>query len=171
MVPGTNNSHGGANMRSYQNIILKSFIVLMGGLIAGLCIFWLPRLAMDTALNNPDYAYLRFPVLIYMIASTAPFYFALFKANQLLNLIHRKAAFTNESVRALKEISICGALIALAYLVLSVILSLLGAMHPGILIAFAVLILTSITISFFANLLKILLEEALDYKNDVDLTI
>lgn len=158
-------------MRPYQNLILKSFIVLMGGLIGGLCVFWLPNLASDTALNNPDYAYLRFPVLIYMIASTAPFYFALYKANQLLNLIDRKEAFTIESVHALKGISICGAIIAFDYLVLSVILSVLDAMHPGILIAFAVLILTSLTISFFANLLKILLEEALAYKNDVDLTI
>jgi len=158
-------------MRPYQNLILKSFIFLMGGLIGGLCLFWLPNLARDTALNNPDYAYLRFPVLIYMIASTAPFYYALYKAGQLLNLINHKEAFTIESVLALKGISICGAIIAFDYLVLSVILSVLGAMHPGILIAFAVLILTSITISFFANLLKILLEEALAYKNDVDLTI
>lgn len=158
-------------MRTYQNMILKSFILLMGGLIAGLSIFWLPDLALNTALNNPELAYLKAPVLIYMIVTTLPYYYALFKANHLLDLIHRKAAFTSDSVRALKAISICGAIIAVAYLLLSVVLSILGAMHPGILIAFAVLILTSITISFFANLLKILLEEALDYKNDVDLTI
>jgi len=143
----------------------------MGSLIAALCIFLLPNLAKDTAISNPDFAYLRFPVLTYVILSTVPFYFALFKANQLLNLINRKAAFTTESVQALKWISICGSAIALAYLVLSIILFLLNALHPGIMIAFAVLILTAFTISFFANLLKILLVEALDFKNDVDLTI
>lgn len=158
-------------MRLYQNIILKSFIIFMGGLIAVLCIFFLPDLAKETAISNPEYAYLRFPVLFYVILSTVPFYYALFKANQLLNLITQKAAFTSESVYALKGISVCGSAIALAYLVLSVVLFILNALHPGIMIAFAVLILTSITISFFANLLKILLEEALDYKNDVDLTI
>jgi len=158
-------------MRTYQNLILKSFIFFMGSLIAALCIFLLPNLAKDTAISNPDFAYLRFPVLTYVILSTVPFYFALFKANQLLNLINRKAAFTTESVQALKWISICGSAIALAYLVLSIILFLLNALHPGIMIAFAVLILTAFTISFFANLLKILLVEALDFKNDVDLTI
>ncbi len=158
-------------MLNYQNFILKSFIFFIGGLIAVLSVFFLPSLARDTALNNPEYAYLRFPVLISMIVTTAPFYFALYKANQLLNLITHKAAFTDHSVRALKAISICGSIIAGAYLVLGTGLSILKAMHPGIMIAFVILILTSLTISFFANLLKILLQEALDYKNDVDLTI
>jgi len=158
-------------MRTYQMIVLKSFIFLIGGFIAAICLFWLPNLSRTTAINNPDYAYLRMPVLIYMIATTAPFYFALYKANQLLNLIRRRAAFTSDSVHALKAISICGAMIAFDYFALIIGLSLFKAIHPGILIAFTALILTAITISFFANLLKLLLDEALAYKNDVDLTI
>lgn len=158
-------------MRHYQNFILKGFIVFMGGLIAVLSVFFLPSLAKDTALNNPEYAYLRYPVLISMIVTTVPFYFALYKANQLLNLITLNSAFTDRSVRALKSISTCGTLIALAYLFLGAGLWFLNAMHPGIMIAFVILVLTSFTISFFANLLMILLKEALDYKNDVDLTI
>ena len=158
-------------MRSYQNLILKSFIIIMGGLIAALSLFWLPNLAETTAVNNPEYAYLRYPVLIAMIVTTIPFFIALIKSNQLLNLIARKEAFSTTSVNALKVIALCGATIGGAYTLLGIVLFMLGALHPGILIAFSVLILTSITISFFANLLKVLLEEALQYKNDVDLTI
>jgi len=158
-------------MQNYQKWILKTFIILMGGLIASLCIFWLPGLAKTSAINNPEFAYLRYPVLVVMIVTTIPFYFALFKANLLLNLIAVKSAFSVESVLSLKVIGYCGAAIAGSYTVLGVILFTLGALHPGIFIAFAILILTSTTISFFANLLKVLLEEALQYKNDVDLTI
>jgi hypothetical protein len=128
-------------------------------------------MAETTAVNNPENAYLRYPVLIAMIVTTIPFYIALFKSNQLLNLIASKEAFTMTSVNALKVIATCGAAIGGSYTLLGIVLFMLGALHPGILIAFAVLILTSITISFFANLLKVLLEEALQYINDVDLTI
>lgn len=158
-------------MKHYEKWLLKSFVCMIGGIIALLSVFWLPKMAEITAVNNPEYAYLRYPVLAIMIVTTLPFYVALIKANGLLNLIQKKEAFTEASVKALKVISICGIAIAGSYGCLTAGLLLAGALHPGIFIAFAILVVTSMTISFFANLLKILLEEALSYKNEVDLTV
>lgn len=158
-------------MKKYEKWLLKGFVCMIGGIVALLSIFWLPKMAEITAVNNPEFAYLRYPVLTSMIVTTLPFYVALMKANKLLNLIQNKEAFTDASVKALKVISYCGIAIAASYGCLTVGLLLVGALHPGIFIAIAMLVVTSMTISFFANLLKILLEEALSYKNEVDLTV
>lgn len=158
-------------MKLYEKWLLKGFVLIIGSVVALLSIFWLPHMAEITAVANPEFAYLRYPVLIMMIMSTIPFFIALFKTNQLLNLIQNKEAFTEKSVKALKVISYCGAGIAVSYVCLATGLFLVKATHPGIFIAFIILIVTSTTISFFANLLKLLLEEALSYKYEVDLTV
>ena len=164
-------SEGEKHMKTHEKWLLKGFVCIIGIIVALLSVLWLPKLAETTAQNNPELAYLRYPVLITMIVTTIPFFLALFKANQLLNLIQNKEAFTEASVKALKVISYCGMAIAISYTGMTAGLILVGAMHPGIFIAFVMLVVTSLTISFFANLLKILLEEALSYKNEVDLTV
>ena len=158
-------------MKLYEKWILKGFVMFIGTVIALLSAFWLPEVAELTAVNNPEFAYLRYPVLVMMIVTTIPFYIALIKTNRLLNLIQKKEAFTEASVKALKVISYCGAAIASSYFCLAVGLVMVKAVQPGFFIAIIMLIVTSTTISFFANLLKILLEEALSYKHEVDLTV
>lgn len=158
-------------MKLYENWLLRGFVLTIGSIVALLSAFWLPHMAKVTAVNNPEFAYLRYPVLFMMIVTTIPFYIAVFKTNQLLNLIQNKNAFTENSAKALKVISYCGAVIALSYVCLAAGLFWVKAMHPGVFIAFIILIITSMTISFFANLLKLLLEEALSYKNEIDLTV
>lgn len=158
-------------MKRFQQLLLKSFILLMGSIIAGLCIFWLPEQARVTSETFPEFAYLRYPVLIWMLVTTLPFYYALFQAFDLLKLIEHQLAFSTKAVFRLRRISLCGLSISASYFLLGVVLSVLKANHPGILIAFFALIFTSSTIAFFANLLKLLLEEALEYKAEVDLTV
>ena len=158
-------------MKRVQQILLRSFIILIGSIITGLCILWLPSQAKITAENFPEFAYLRYPVLVWMITTTLPFYFALIQAFDLLRLIDHQEAFSQKSVMRLKNISYCGLTIAASYFVLGIILAFLNANHPGIVLAFGALIFMSSIIAFFANLLKLLLEEALEYKAEVDLTV
>ncbi|GAB6106763.1 DUF2975 domain-containing protein [Fusibacter bizertensis] len=158
-------------MKHFQQLLLKSFIIFIVSIIAGLCIFWLPVQARISAETFPEFAYLRFPVLIWMLATTLPFYYALFQAFDLLKLIDHQSAFSDKAVHDLRRISYCGLIIAASYFVLGVLLTLVKANHPGIVLAFLALIFMSSTIAFFANLLKLLLQEALEYKAEVDLTV
>jgi len=158
-------------MKKYQEWLLRSFIVCFGLTVALLCIFWLPSVASYSAKTFPNLAYLRYPVYIWMVITTVPFYIALHNANNLLTLIQTKAAFTESSTKHLGNISYCGLAVAVSYIVLGGVLFIAKACHPGIILAFSFLILTSMTISFFAKLLKTLLEEALRFKNENDLTI
>lgn len=158
-------------MKRFQQWLLKSFIIFIGSIIAGLCIFWLPTQARISAETFPEFAYLRYPVLIWMLATTLPFYYALVKAFDLLKLIDQQSAFSDIAVSDLRQISYCGLIIAVSYFVLGVILIIVKAYHPSIILAFLALIFMSSTIAFFANLLKLLLQEALEYKAEVDLTV
>lgn len=158
-------------MKKYQEWLLRSFIICFGTGIAMTCLFWLPDIAERSAQVYPHVAFLKSPVYWWMIITTIPFYLALYQTNALLNLIRQKEAFTSRSTKLLGSIARCGFIIAVSYALLGAILVIFQVFHVGVALAMGFLILTSLTISFFAKLLKTLLEEALRIKNENDLTI
>ncbi|OJV62783.1 MAG: hypothetical protein BGO41_00160 [Clostridiales bacterium 38-18] len=158
-------------MRKIPFWMLKSFLYIMGGVVMVLSLFWLPDIAKDSAVKFPEYSYLEKPVLFWTLATSIPYYFALFQAYFLLDLIFMGRAFSTASVSRLDKIGICGVIIALSYIGLGITLLLNGALHPGIMIAFLAISITSIAIAFFAKLLSTLLFEAIQYKAENDLTV
>ncbi len=158
-------------MRIIQSMLLKAFIIFFAigvALFAGL---WLPHMAQESATHFPEYAHLKITVLIWAFIPLLPFYLALLKAYALLRLIEKRLAFSHEAAKDLGIISYCGHSIALTLVTLWIFLMTQMPIHPGLAIAFFAIILTSFTIGFFARLLKELLSEALNYKEEVDLTI
>ncbi|MFJ7738356.1 DUF2975 domain-containing protein [Lysinibacillus sp. NPDC097287] len=112
---------------------------------------------------NPEYAYLRFSVLIGLNITAIPFCLALYQALKLLNYINSENGFSERSVISLKQIKNYAMIIIILYVMGMIFLISQNALHPGITIICFVII--------FAAVLQELLRSSLEIKGENDLTI
>ncbi|MGE7182489.1 DUF2975 domain-containing protein [Peribacillus sp. NPDC006672] len=150
---------------------LKVTIFILGITILTMCLFWLPGLARDAAEIDPDYAYLRFPVLFGLYCTAIPFFLALYQAFKLLNYIESDDAFSRLAVISLGYIKKCAIAIIILYAIGILFLVSQSALHPGIAILGGVIIFATLVISLFTAVLQELLRSALEIKSENDLTV
>ena len=108
-----------------------------------------------------------------MYASAIPFYFALYQAFKLLSYIDKNKAFSELSVKALKNIKYCAITISILYVLGMPLFYLMAERDdaPGIILIGLVIIFASMVIAVFAAVLQRLLQEAIDIKSENDLTV
>ncbi|WP_078411913.1 DUF2975 domain-containing protein [Priestia abyssalis] len=158
-------------MKRGTTLFLKIAVILIGTPIVALCIFGLPWLANNPV--NPDYAYILYPILIGMYVSAIPFFAALYQAFRLLSYIDKNKAFSQISVKALKNIKFCAMTISGLYVLMMPFVYLVADLDdaPGLIIIGMVPIFASMVIAVFAAVLQKLLKEAIDIKSENDLTV
>lgn len=160
-------------MKRGSTLFLKIAVILIGMPVLALCIFFVPEIANFATELYPDISYLKYLVYADLYAAAIPFYFALYQAFKLLSYIDRNKAFSELSVRALKNIKYCAITISTLFAVGMPLFYLIAEMDdaPGIILIGLVLILASMVIAVFAAVLQRLLQEAIDIKSENDLTV
>lgn len=158
-------------MKQGKVTYLKIVAYVIGVIILSLCIFALPSLARHTSEVYPEYAHLKYPVLIGLYFTAIPFFFALYQALKLLGYIENHNAFSELAVNALGLIKHCASTISILYIVGMILLGTQNALHPGIAIICLVIFFTSIVIMLFTAVLQELLKNVLKIKSENDLTI
>ncbi|WAA09097.1 DUF2975 domain-containing protein [Fervidibacillus albus] len=143
----------------------------LGIIVFLLSVIALPMLAKEVALTYPEYAYLKYPVLIGLYLTTIPFYFALYQAIKLLKLIENNNPFSEQAVNALRKIKYCAAAIGVMYIFGMIFLGTQNALHPSIFILGFVILFSCIVISVFTAVLQELLDHAIKIKTENELTI
>lgn len=160
-------------MERGSTLFLKIAIVLIGIPVLALCIFFVPWIANYTAELYPDHTYLKYLVFIDLYATAIPFYLALYQAFKLLGYIDRNQAFSELSVRVLKNIKYCAITISSLYVVGMPLFYLIAEKDdaPGVIVIGMVMVFASMVIAVFAAVLQKLLKEAIDIKSENDLTV
>lgn len=158
-------------MKQRTTTILKAAVIVIGLIILVLSVFMLPWLAREIALQNPEYAYLRYPILLGIYATEIPFYYALYQALKLLQVIELGEAFSVISVRALSLIKNCSLMISGSYIAGLFFTITQNANHPSIMLVALGIIFASFVIAVFAGLLQEILHNALVIKTENDLTV
>ncbi|MEK3973811.1 DUF2975 domain-containing protein [Psychrobacillus sp. FSL K6-1267] len=160
-------------MKKGTTLFLKMAIIVMGIPVLALCIFLVPEIANFAEELYPDIPYLKYLVFIDLYATAIPFYFALYQAFKLLSYIDMGNAFSEISVRALKNIKYCALAISSLY-VLGMPLFFLVADKddaPGVIVIGLIMIFASMVIVVFSAVLQKLLQEAIHIKSENDLTV
>lgn len=160
-------------MKRGSTIFLKIAVFLIGTPVLALCIFGLSRFDPNSPYwQLPELANLQYPLLIGMYAAMIPFFFTLYQTLKLISYIDNNEAFSELSVKALKNIKYCAITISILYVLEMPILYLLTKVDdaPGILIGM-VIIFASMVIAVFAAVLQKLLKNAVDIKTENDLTV
>ncbi|MDQ0059964.1 DUF2975 domain-containing protein [Paenibacillus harenae] len=160
-------------MERGTTLFLKAAVVVIGLPILALCIFAVPEIANYTVELYPDHSYLKYLVYIVFYGAAIPFYFALYQAFKLLNYIDMNNAFSELSVRVLKNIKYCAIIISCIFVLGMPIFYLFAERDdaPGVIVIGMVLVFASMVIAVFAAVLQRLLKEAIDIKSENDLTV
>ncbi|MBD1381338.1 DUF2975 domain-containing protein [Metabacillus arenae] len=161
-------------MKRGSTLFLKIAVFLIGTPVLALCIFGLPWLAKEAAeMSSLNWAYLLYGVLIIMSVSAIPFFVALYQAFRLLGYIDKNNAFSELSVRALKNIKKCAITISSLYVVGMPLFYIIAELDdaPGTILIGMVIIFASMVIAVFAAVLQKLLEDAIKIKSENDLTV
>lgn len=154
-----------------ETLFLKIAVILIAIPILALCIFGLIWIANETA--NPEYAPILYPILIGMYVSVVPFFVALFQALRLLSYIDKKNAFSELSIKALKNIKYCASAISILFVVEMPFFYLLADKDdaPGIILIGMIFVFASFVVAVFAAVLQKLLKNAIEIKSENDLTV
>lgn len=158
-------------MKRGTTLFLKLAVIFIGLPVLALCLFGLTWLVDNPV--SPDYDQLLYPVLIGMFASVIPFFVALYQAFKLLNYIDKNQAFSELSVKALKNIKFCAMIISGLYVVILPFVFGIADMDdaPGLVLVGMVPIFASLVIAVFAAVLQRLLQDAIDIKKENDLIV
>ncbi len=153
-------------------MFLKVIIFLAGISVLALCIFLVPEMADFTANLYPNIAPIKYLVFIVMYGAAVPFYVALYQAFNLLQYIDENTAFSELSVKALKNIKRCAITISGLYVLsLPLFYFIAKKMDPPIGLVGLIIVFASLVISVFAAILQRLLQEAIHIKSENDLTV
>lgn len=160
-------------MKRGTTLFLKMAVILIGIPILALCLFLVPKIGSFAGELYPDIAYMKSLVLIDMYAAAIPFYFALYQAFKLLSYIDKNQAFSELSVKALKNIKYCAIAISTLYLLGMPLYYLMSEKidPPSFRPLGLVIIFASTVIAVFAAVLQRLLQEAINIKSENELTI
>ncbi|KKE80272.1 DUF2975 domain-containing protein [Oceanobacillus caeni] len=158
-------------MKQVSTLFLKIAVILLGIPVLALGGFGLPWLVNNPV--NPDYAHLLYPIVIGICISVIPYFIALYQSFKLLSYIDKSQAFSELSVKALKNIKFCAMTISGLYVVMLPFVYVVAELDdaPGLIIIGMVPIFASLVIAVFAAVLQKLLKEAIDIKSENDLTV
>ena len=154
-------------MKQGSTLFLRGVIIVLGLGALAVCIFALPP-----AINSDQVGYYR-PILLGMCVPAIPFFIALYQAWKLLAYIDQNKAFSELSVKALKNIRNCGIAISALYAAGMPYIFYVADRDdaPGAAAIGFVIIFASFVIAVFAAVLQKLLQNVIDIKSENDLTV
>ncbi len=98
-----------------ETLFLKLMVILLGVPVLAICIFAMPEITHDLAVEFIGIKYLQWPMLLGVYVMAFTFFVALYQTFRLLHYIDKNKAFSNLSVKALKNIKTCAIIISLLY--------------------------------------------------------
>jgi hypothetical protein len=154
-------------MKQASTFFLRGVIFLIGLGVIALCIFVLP-----VGLRSGDTMGYR-PIIVGMYIAAIPFFIALYQALKLLSYIDKNNAFSELSIKSLKNIKYSGIAISTLYTVgMPYIFNVADKDDaPGVVAIGLIIIFASIVIAVFAAVLQKLLTTGMTIKSENDLTV
>lgn len=162
-----------ALMKRGSTFFLRGAVVFMGLAVLALCIFGLPAMWKGGSEEFPQASRAIFLIVIGLYATAIPFFIALWQTLKLLRYIDRNEAFSDLSVKALRNIKRCAAVIAVLYVGgVPLLLPIAEADDaPGLILIGMAIACAPIVIAVFAAILQKLLQNAIDLKSENELTV
>lgn len=156
-----------------ETLFLKIVLFLMALPVIAVCIFVVPPLSQFVAELLPEWAFLQYVFLIALYGTAVAYFIALYQSMKLLSYIDRNIAFSERSVKALKNIKYCALTIAGLYLLCLPIILYMAQVDdaPGLGGLGMVITFGALVIAVFAAVLQKLLENAIEIKSENDLTV
>ncbi len=160
-------------MKRGSTHFLRLVISVIGIGVLALCIFALPSLYTRGSEEFPAANSALLTIIIFVYATAVPFFFALWQTFKLLNHIDKNIAFSDLSVKALRNIKYCAVIICLLYMACVPLLIPIAEIDdaPGLLLMGFVIACSPLVVAVFASVLQKLLRNAIEIKTENELTV
>lgn len=163
-------------MKKYAILLLRLTLILLALPVLIGILFLFPKIifgAFQHLSEGPVIALAVLGIITIVYLTTLPFFGTLFQTNKLLGFIENEEAFSMKAVHALKKIKRFAFSISALYLVSLPLFYILAEWDdaPGLILVGLVFVGAALVVAVFANVLEILLEEAIRMKNEIDLTV
>lgn len=160
-------------MRKGSTLFLKLVLAVLALAALAFCIFALPSAWKGGPAEFPMARNAILAIVIILYVSVAPFFFALWQTLKLLGYIDDNKAFSDLSVRALRNIKYCAIVITVLYFAIVPLLFPIADADdaPGLLVFGMIFACAPLVIAVFAAVLQRLLQNAIDIKSENDLTV
>lgn len=152
---------------------LRLVLILMAVIVLALCIFALPEMWKGGSAEFPMASNSVLMIVIGLYITAVPFFVALWQTFKLLSYIDKNTAFSDLSVRALKNIKYCAIAVSAVYVLFVPLLFPIADADdaPGLIIFGMIIACAPISVAFFAAVLQKLLASAIEIKSENDLTV
>ena len=153
-------------MKQGSTLLLRIVIYLLGLAVLGICI-----IIAGVSISGNAGMYL--PVVLIAGVAAIPFLYALYQGVLLLRYIDKNTAFSELSVKAIKNIKYCAFTISVLYAAAMPYIIYVADKDdaPGAVMLGLVFIFAPLVTCVFAAVLEKLLKKALDIKSENDLTV
>ena len=153
-------------MKQGSTLFLRIVIYLIGLAVLGICI-------IIAGVSISGNAGMFLPVLLIAAVAAVPFFYGLYQAVLLLRYIDKNTAFSELSVKAIKNIKYCAFIISVLYAAGMPYIIYVADKDdaPGAVMLGLVFIFAPLITSVFAAVLEKLLQNAIDIKSENDLTV
>ena len=160
-------------MKRGSTHFLRFTTFLFGIVVLAICIFGLPSMYRGGSEEFPDASQSLLITMGILYATAVPFFFALWQTLKLLRSIDQDAAFSESSVKALRNIKYSAITMTVLYLACVPFLIPIAEADdaPGLVPIGAVFACSPLVIAVFAAVLQRLLQSAIDIKSENDLTV
>lgn len=155
------------HMKRGSTFFLKGVIYLLGLAVLVFCAYVLPQVI--GSIDGWGYD----PILLGLYVAAIPFFIALYQALKLLQFIDQNKAFSEDSVKGLKNIKYCALIISgLFTLGMPYIFYVANQDDaPGVVLIGCIIIGASLVIAVFSAVLQKLLQNVIEIKSENDLTV
>lgn len=156
-----------------STVFLRATIVTLGLLVLLGCFFLLPAIYREWGIEYPHLAAYKWPVLIGITTTAIAFFAALWQGLKLLGYIDNNKAFSKRSITALRKIKTSAVIIGTVYAIaLPLIYQVANSEDaPGLMVIGLIFTGAPIVVAVFAATVQSLLQNAIDLKNENDLTV
>ncbi|MFC7365425.1 MULTISPECIES: DUF2975 domain-containing protein [Bhargavaea] len=163
-------------MKKGSTLLLRLAVIVMGIPVLLIAVLILPKIVLEAmgyigeGMQLPS---IVLGLMAIMYISAIPFYMALYQALKLLGYIDRNEAFSELSVTSLKIIRNCAVTISALYVAALPLIFMIAEWDdaPGLALIGLVIVGASLVIAVFAAVLQRLLKQAIDIKQENELTV
>ena len=159
-------------MKRTSTVFLQAVIVLIG--IVALAILIRIPLTEGRATNLDLFSIYSDPFILYGYAASIAFFVGLYKAFKLLGYMGQNKVFSSKSVKALKSIKYCAIVLSILIVAAGLYIRIFHSKEDdpaGFLAICVVTTFVSIVVATAAAIFEKLLQNAIDFKSENDLTI
>ncbi len=156
-----------------STLFLRLALTLMALAALALCIFAFPEMWRSFTFEDQEFLKPGRAIIVGMYASAIPFLLALRESWKLLGYIDRNTAFSDLSIRALRNIKYCAIAISVFMAGASPFFYMFAQLDdaPGVVVISMSFVGAALVVAFFAALLQKLLRSAIEMKSENELTV